>query len=323
MVPGGTTRGRGTPMGWFGRWRNEVDIGVRPRHIFDGTEVNLYPFTKRGEDWLFANLDKFSEPGWNQPSRCLELSEFDCLGLHLIVDRLVKAGLTVRFYGRLKGWDGTRPAQIHLSPDRMSPALTVEKRAQLEGATVVLKPLFILVSVITFIVCFWRLGLGLILSLVAAAIIYPVMLVTIALPIGYVLGKRAAKRFKGEPGAPLPMNIFRNALARYRLAKVRQKELIELCSRVGIDFMSLNTQLHEHILKHAIAHDARKAATLLLFIRYQAATGETDFPFPLASEEPQAIEARLNKLDTTEAMQLLRDMRSLGMARRSQKEPSE
>jgi hypothetical protein len=111
------------------------------------------------------------------------------------------------------------------------------------------------------------------------------------------------------------MGIFTNAFAKYRLAKLRQKELIELCGRVGIDFMSLNTQLHEHILKHATEHDARKAAMLLLFIRYQATTGETDFPFPLASDEPEAIEARLSKLDTAEAMQLLRDMQRLGMAR--------
>jgi hypothetical protein len=97
-------------MDWFDRWRNEVDIGVRPRHVFEGSDVNLYPFTKRDEDVLFTNLDKFSEPGWNESSRCLELSELDCVGLHLIVDRFVKAGLKVRFYGRLKGWDGTRPS---------------------------------------------------------------------------------------------------------------------------------------------------------------------------------------------------------------------
>jgi hypothetical protein len=79
--------------------------------------------------------------------------------------------------------------------------------------------------------------------------------------------------------------------------------------------MSLNTKLHEHILKCAIEHDANKAAMLLLFIRYQAETGETDFPFPLASEELEAIEARLSQLDTIKSMQLLRDMQSLGMAK--------
>jgi hypothetical protein len=111
------------------------------------------------------------------------------------------------------------------------------------------------------------------------------------------------------------VGIFRKAITKYRRAKLRQKELIELCGRVGIDFMSLNTQLHEHILKHAIEHDARKAATLLLFIRYQAETGETGFPFPSASANPEEVEARMSQLDTVQSMQLLRDMQSLGTTR--------
>jgi hypothetical protein len=107
------------------------------------------------------------------------------------------------------------------------------------------------------------------------------------------------------------MGMFRNALAKYRLGKQRQKELTELCARVGIDFLSLNTKLHEHILKFAIEHDARKAATQLLFIRYQANTGKTDFPFPPAS---QTTEAHVGQLGPDE-MQLLHDMERLGMAK--------
>jgi hypothetical protein len=110
------------------------------------------------------------------------------------------------------------------------------------------------------------------------------------------------------------MAIFRNALAKYQLAKLRQKELIELCAQVGIDFMSLNTKLHEHIVKRAIEQDARKAATELLFIRYQAKTGKTDFPFPPASGGRETIEARLSHLGPDET-QLLHDMERLSMAR--------
>jgi hypothetical protein len=109
------------------------------------------------------------------------------------------------------------------------------------------------------------------------------------------------------------MGIFRKALAKYRLAKLRQKELIDLCAGVDIDFMSLNTKLHERILKHAVEHDARKAATQLLFIRYQANTGKTDFPFPLASEEQGTAETKISQFGPDE-MQLLHDMERIGMA---------
>jgi hypothetical protein len=101
-------------MGWFSSWRNKVDIGLRPRQVSEGTEVNLYPFTKNGYEWLEQNLDKFSDAKWSQENRCLELSDLDCLGLHTIVQSLLDAGLTVRFYGRLKGWDGELPAMLYL-----------------------------------------------------------------------------------------------------------------------------------------------------------------------------------------------------------------
>jgi hypothetical protein len=103
-------------MGLFTTWLNKVDIGLRPRHVYEGTNVNLYPFTKRGVEWLKRNPDKFSEPRWSQRDRCLELSELDCLALHLVVQTLRDAGLKVRFYGRLKGWDGKSSARIYLSP---------------------------------------------------------------------------------------------------------------------------------------------------------------------------------------------------------------
>jgi len=96
-------------MGWFSNWHNKVDIGLRPRNVFVGTEVNLYPFTPRGIEWLEQNVDKFMDPAWSKRDRCLMLSELDCLALMRVVEILQDAGLKVRFYGRLKGWDGKSP----------------------------------------------------------------------------------------------------------------------------------------------------------------------------------------------------------------------
>jgi hypothetical protein len=96
-------------MVWFSDWRNKVEIGLRPRNVFVGTEVNLYPFTQRGAEWLEQNADKLIEPIWSKQDRCIMLSEFDCLTLMRVVKMLRDAGLKVRFYGRLRGWDGESP----------------------------------------------------------------------------------------------------------------------------------------------------------------------------------------------------------------------
>jgi hypothetical protein len=103
----GLKKKSGAAMGWF----NGVDIGVRPRNVLKGTDVNLYPFTRRGVEWLEQNLDQFSQPVWSQRERCLMLSESDAshIGLALTVGKLQRAGLKLRFYGRLKGWDGLSP----------------------------------------------------------------------------------------------------------------------------------------------------------------------------------------------------------------------
>ena len=93
-------------MGWFSNWLSKVDIGLRPRNVFEGTEVNLYPFTERGLSWLEQNIAQFTEPEWSPGDRCLLLSEIDCLRLGRVVQKLRDAGMKVRFYGRLKGWDG-------------------------------------------------------------------------------------------------------------------------------------------------------------------------------------------------------------------------
>jgi hypothetical protein len=82
--------------------------------------------------------------------------------------------------------------------EQLPSELAAEKAAQIEGAKVVLKPLVFAVAFIVFALCFWRYDLGLVLSIGAAILVYPIMLVGGALPVGYVLGKRAARRFKAR-----------------------------------------------------------------------------------------------------------------------------
>jgi hypothetical protein len=80
--------------------------------------------------------------------------------------------------------------------DQLPHELAAEKAAQIEGATVVLKPLIFILAVIVFALCFWRYDIGLVLSIGAAILVVPIMGLGVVLPIGYVLGKRAARRFK-------------------------------------------------------------------------------------------------------------------------------
>jgi hypothetical protein len=74
--------------------------------------------------------------------------------------------------------------------------LAAEKAAQLEGAKAVLKPVTILAAIIAFILCFWRYEIGLLYSIGVALLIVPAIGVLVALPVGRILGKRAALRFK-------------------------------------------------------------------------------------------------------------------------------
>jgi len=98
-------------VNWLKDWFNRVDIGIRPRDVFSGVDVNLYPFTPRGIEWVQANIHRFDEPKWSERERCLMLSESDSgyFSLGLLVGQIELAGLRVRFYGRLKGWDGNSP----------------------------------------------------------------------------------------------------------------------------------------------------------------------------------------------------------------------
>jgi hypothetical protein len=80
--------------------------------------------------------------------------------------------------------------------ERLPRELAAEKAAQIEGAEVVLKPLVCIVALIVFALSFWRYDLGIVLSIGAAILVVPIMGLGVALPIGYVLGKRAARRAK-------------------------------------------------------------------------------------------------------------------------------
>jgi hypothetical protein len=88
--------------------------------------------------------------------------------------------------------------------------LAGEKKAQIEGASLVLRPLTFAVAVVVFALCFWRYDIGLLLSIGAAILTFPAFGLGISFPVGYVLGKRAARRFsqatqvypQKSPGTP-------------------------------------------------------------------------------------------------------------------------
>jgi hypothetical protein len=93
------------------RWFKRADIGIRPRDVLHGLDVNIYPFTRQGVEWIEQNINRLSDPVWSQKERCLKLSRADSshFGLTLITSMLDDAGLKMRFYGRLKGWDKNKP----------------------------------------------------------------------------------------------------------------------------------------------------------------------------------------------------------------------
>lgn len=73
--------------------------------------------------------------------------------------------------------------------------LAAEKAAQIEGAETVLKSLAVIVVILVFVACFWWYEIGLLLSIGAALVTLLVIGLGIALPIGRILGRRAARRF--------------------------------------------------------------------------------------------------------------------------------
>jgi hypothetical protein len=104
-------------LGRLFKWRDSVDIGLRPRHATTGAEIDLYPFTKRAAEWLEQNSDSFKGSTWSLQDRCLQLSDLETLQLRRIAVMIEEAGLKVRFYGRLQGWDGKSPIWRELMRD--------------------------------------------------------------------------------------------------------------------------------------------------------------------------------------------------------------
>ena len=95
-------------MNWIANLLRRPDVGLRPRE--DGRKVDLQPLSERGGRWLKHNLFRFPGAVWSRKRGCVELEEADVIALHLVVERLKEAGVRVRFYGRLRRWDGMSPA---------------------------------------------------------------------------------------------------------------------------------------------------------------------------------------------------------------------
>jgi hypothetical protein len=93
-------------VGWITNLLRSPDVGVRPRV---GAQVDLQPLSERGGQWLKHNLYRFPGAVWSRKRGCVELAEGDVIALHLVVGRLREAGVRMRFYGRLRRWDGTSP----------------------------------------------------------------------------------------------------------------------------------------------------------------------------------------------------------------------
>jgi hypothetical protein len=105
---------------------------------------------------------------------------------------------TKRLIRELAGFGIVLPADLDERTGQLLRDLAAEKAAQLEGAKAVLAPLTFMVAVAVFAVCFWRYDVGLTSSIAAAIVTVPAMLLGVALPTGYVLGRRAAQRFKAH-----------------------------------------------------------------------------------------------------------------------------
>jgi uncharacterized protein (DUF58 family) len=85
---------------------------------------------------------------------------------------------------------------------RIAEELAAEKRAQLEGAQAVIKPLTLIACGAAFALAFWPYNLGLLLSLGTAFLAFLAMGLFVSVPAGYVLGRRAARRLKERIGEP-------------------------------------------------------------------------------------------------------------------------
>jgi VIT1/CCC1 family predicted Fe2+/Mn2+ transporter len=82
--------------------------------------------------------------------------------------------------------------------DGVARKVAAERDAQLETAKKVLLPLFVKAAIAVLALAFWRYEIGLPLSIGAAILTIPAMGIGVALPIGYMLGKRTARHLKDD-----------------------------------------------------------------------------------------------------------------------------
>ena len=114
--------------------------------------------------------------------------------------------------------------------------LAAEKAAQLEGANTVIKPLTVIVDIGAFAVCYWRYDLGLILS-VGAGVLAHVVMQLVAFPVGYILGKRAARRLKEriqDAGSPIAEAVTKPAKS--KIGRIAGGVLLALVAAITITF---------------------------------------------------------------------------------------
>jgi hypothetical protein len=76
--------------------------------------------------------------------------------------------------------------------------LIAERRGQLEGAKLVLRPLVFMAVIGVFVLSYWRYRIGLFFSVGAAILTLPLISLAFSLPVGYILGKRASRRFRAR-----------------------------------------------------------------------------------------------------------------------------
>jgi hypothetical protein len=99
------------------------------------------------------------------------------------------------------------------------------------------------------------------------------------------------------------MGMFKEAWARYRLGKHRQRQLSDAFAGVGIDYMSLDTTFHERLLKEAMDTDAATVVTKYTpLLRAFNKVAEHAAIMKIAERSPiAALEALLDKRGTGDA----------------------
>jgi hypothetical protein len=89
------------------------------------------------------------------------------------------------------------PAQNDLQSEEARRVMA-ERAIQLARAKAILQPILTLVVLSVFAICYWQFGVELLRSVFIALLAVPVTLIFVVLPVGFVLGTRAARRAKSR-----------------------------------------------------------------------------------------------------------------------------